>query len=316
MQKCSKYIYFTNKNMKKSILFIIIIITASCAVKKTKKMDRVISAEELKSTREFFNGLGEIYKPDDDVQQVKEIISGIVCYTFTPPSINNNRLMLYVHGGSFALGGIESHKAMMTHLAKTTQTKIIFVEYGLAPENPFPKGVNDFLEVYKTLVSKNANKKIFVGGDSAGCGIILSSIGKLQNKKIQMPNGVIFISPWLNLYCNSESYFLNKENDPIISKEELVKYANLYIGNSDLKNASPSNLTFPSFPPNLVAVGKSEVLLQDSKDFNEKVKNVQSKSFLMEFENVTHVWPLTDINSKPTKSLFAEISNFLDNETN
>ncbi|MDO6761713.1 alpha/beta hydrolase fold domain-containing protein [Tamlana sp. 2_MG-2023] len=302
--------------MKKLILLIIIITTVSCAVKKTKKMDKIISTEELKSTREFFNGLGKIYKPDVEVQQGQEIISGIVCYSFTPPNINNKRLVLYAHGGSFALGGIESHKAMMTHLAKTTQTKIIFVEYALAPENPFPNGVNDFFEVYKGLKSKNENKKIFVCGDSAGCGIILSSMGKLQNKKIQKPNGVIFISPWLNLYCNSESYFFNKENDPIIKKEELVKYANLYIGNSDLKNVSPSNLSFPSFPPNLVAVGKNEVLLQDSKDFNKKLKNVQSKSFLLEFENVTHVWPLTDINSKSTKSLFTEISNFLDNETN
>ncbi|GGZ32547.1 N-acetylphosphinothricin-tripetide-deacetylase [Echinicola pacifica] len=279
-------------------------------------MDRIISAEELKRTREFFNGLGEIYKPDDNVQQIQETISGIVCYNFTPQNINNNRIMLYAHGGSFALGGIESHKAMMTHLATTTQTKIIFVEYGLAPENPFPKGINDFLEVYKALVSKNENKKIFVGGDSAGCGIILSSMAKLQYEPIQLPNGVIFISPWLNLYCNSESYLLNKENDPIIKKEELVKFANLYRGNIDLKVSSPSNLVFLSFPPNLVAVGKSEVLLQDSKDFNKKVKTIQSKSFLMEFENVTHVWSLTDINSEPTKSLFAEISNFLDNETN
>ncbi|MBU3027046.1 alpha/beta hydrolase fold domain-containing protein [Zobellia galactanivorans] len=299
----------------KKIILLILIITASCAVNKTKKMNNIISTKELKNTRAFFNGLGKIYKPDDKVQLVQNIISGIVCYTFTPSGINNNRVMLYAHGGSFALGGIESHKAMMTHLVKTTQTKIIFVEYGLAPENPFPKGVNDFLEVYEELVSKNENKKIFVGGDSAGCGIILSSIGKLQSDKIRMPNGVILISPWLNLYCNSKSYLSNKENDPILKKEELVRYANLYKGNSDLKNVSPSNLVFSSFPPNLVAVGKSEVLLDDSKDFNEKVKKVQSKSFLMEFENVTHVWPLTDINSKSTKSLFTEISNFLDNET-
>ena len=109
---------------------------------------------------------------------------------------------------------------------------------------------------------------------------------------------------------------LNKENDPIIKKEELVKYVNLYRGNSDLKNVSPSNLVFPSFPQNLFGVGKSEFLLQDSKDFNEKVKNVQSKSFLLEYENVKHVWSLTDINSEATKSLFAEISNFLVNEAN
>lgn len=136
--------------------------------------------------------MGQLYKSDDEVQQVKEVISGIVCYTFIPPNVNNkNKLMFYAHGGSYALGGIKSHKAMMTHLAKTTQTKIIFVEYRLAPENPFPKGVNDFFEVYKEFKSKNENKKIIVGGDSAGCGIILSFIGKLQNEKIQMPNAVV-----------------------------------------------------------------------------------------------------------------------------
>lgn len=302
--------------MKKAISLLLIILTASCAVTKTKKMDTIISVEELKNTREFFNGLGKIYKPDNEVLEVKEVISGVVCYTFTPPNLNANRVLLYAHGGSFALGGIESHSAMMTHLAKATQTKIIFIEYGLAPENPFPKGVNDLFEVYKSLKYKNENIKIFVGGDSAGSGIVVSSMGKMQSDKIQMPNGVILISPWLNLYCNSESYLFNKKNDLILKKEELVKYASLYVGNSSLKQASALNVVFQSFPPNLIAVGKGEVLLQDSKDFNQKVKNVQSKSFLLEFENVTHVWPLTDISSESTKNLFAQISIFLDKETN
>ncbi|MEO7048580.1 MAG: alpha/beta hydrolase, partial [Ferruginibacter sp.] len=165
------------------------------------------------------------------------------------------------------------------------------------------------------LKFKNDKTKIFVGGDSAGCGIVISSIGNWQKDNVQLPDGLVLISPWLNLYCNSESYSLNKESDKILNKEELVKYAGLYIGTSDLKSASPSNLVFTGFPPNLIAVGKDEVLYQDSKDLNEKVKNVQPKSFLLEFENVFHVWPLTDINSQSSKSLLVEISNFLDNET-
>ncbi|MEO9256768.1 MAG: alpha/beta hydrolase fold domain-containing protein [Crocinitomicaceae bacterium] len=299
------------KVMKKSILLILVVITVGCAIKQSKNMKSVISNEELNNSREFFNGLGEIYKPDEDVQQVKEVISGIVYYSFTPSNANANTLMLYAHGGSFALGGIKSHSAMMTHLAKTTKTKIIFVEYGLAPENPFPKGVNDFFKVYKALKSKNAETKIFFGGDSAGSGIVVSALGKLKKDNVQMPNGVILISPWLNLYCNSESYVLNKEKDKILTKEELTKYANLYVGNSDMESASPSNLVFSSFPPNLIAVGKDEVLLQESKDLNEKVKSVQPKSYIFEFENVSHVWPLTDINSDATKKIFLEISNFI-----
>lgn len=291
-------------------------LTVCCSVYKTKNMEQSISKEELKNTRDFFDGLGKIYKSDYEVQQVKEIIYGIVCYTFIPPNANSNRLLLYAHGGSFALGGVESHRAMMTHLAKATQTKIIFVEYGLAPENPFPIGVNDFFRVYKSLKSNFGDKKFFLGGDSAGGGIVVSAIGRMQDDKVQMPNGVILISPWLNLYCNSETYAQNKENDPVLNKEELVKYANLYMGNSNLKKASPSNEDFKSFPPNLVAVGKNEVLLQDSRDFKAKIKNIQPKSSLLEYDSVTHVWPLTDIGSDHAKSLFMEISNFLDDETN
>jgi len=302
--------------MNKSLLLLLMTLTSGCTTYKSKKMEHTISTEELKNTREFFNGLGRVYKPDDEVKQIKDTISGIVSYTFIPPNANNNRLLLYAHGGSFSLGGIESHMAMMTHLAKATQTKIIFVEYGLAPENPFPKGVNDFFAVYKSVMGNMRGKKVFLGGDSAGGGIVISTIARMQDDKIQMPDGIILISPWLDLSCNSETYTLNKERDSILNKEELLKYANLYIGNSNLKSASPSNESFRSFPPNLVAVGKDEVLLQDSRDFNGKVKIVQHKSSLLEFESVTHVWPLTDINSEPTNRLFLEITNFLNNETN
>lgn len=48
--------------MKKVISVLLIILTASCAVTKTNKMDTNISVEELKSTREFFNELGKIYE--------------------------------------------------------------------------------------------------------------------------------------------------------------------------------------------------------------------------------------------------------------
>ncbi|WP_170283936.1 alpha/beta hydrolase fold domain-containing protein [Flagellimonas olearia] len=274
-------------------------------------MEATISKEELKQTRTFFNSLGAIYPPSDGVTVDKERINGIVTYTFSPQDAKQNKILLYAHGGSFALGGIESHKAFMSHFAKNTHTKIILVAYGLAPEYPYPHGIKDFKSVYQEVCTRNKEKSIFVGGDSAGGAIVVSFIHELEKDNLSQPDGVILISPWLNLNCNTESYVYNKDKDPILTKTELKKYAVLYAGREKINVVAPSNLSFSTFPPCLVMVGKNEILYDDGRNFAKTIKGIQPNSDFLEFEEVTHVWPLTNISSRPTQKLFKKINGFL-----
>ncbi|MGO4255641.1 alpha/beta hydrolase [Marmoricola sp. RAF53] len=81
--------------------------------------------------------------------------------------------LMFVHGGGFALGDLESHDAACRVLAERAGIQVLAVDYGLAPENPFPGPVEDCFAAYRWLVENaeavNADPtRLAVGGDSAG----------------------------------------------------------------------------------------------------------------------------------------------------
>lgn len=260
--------------------------------------------EEIKNRRKAFNQLGSLYPAAEQVHIEKVHIQGINCYWFTPLSVETDTVILYLHGGAFVLGSIDSHRAMVSHFAAAFKKKILFAEYSLAPEKPFPAAVNDLLTVYDHVRSS----KVVVMGDSAGAGIAASFIAALPGKQ---PAGVIMLSPWLNLACDNASYELNAQTDPVLSKEYLYKSALLYAG-VYINKANPDNIAFRQFPPVLVLVGSGEVLLDDSRNFAQEIKEVQDHVILSIYDGQNHVWPLSDISSEGSQKAIAEMKSFIE----
>lgn len=85
------------------------------------------------------------------------------------------------------MGSINSHKAMVSQIAKATDSKILFMEYSLTSENPFPVAINEIVNVYKELLKSYSKSKITVMGDSAGGGLVVSSIHSIIENKLQLP---------------------------------------------------------------------------------------------------------------------------------
>ena len=81
--------------------------------------------------------------------------------------------LMFIHGGGMALGNLDSHDGACRHLAERSGVQVLSVDYALAPEHPFPAGVNDCFAAYQWLV-KNADavnadpERLAVGGDSGG----------------------------------------------------------------------------------------------------------------------------------------------------
>ncbi|SHF09574.1 alpha/beta hydrolase fold [Fodinibius roseus] len=134
-------------------------------------------------------------------------------------------------------------------------------------------------------------------------------------EKLQMPSRVVLISPWLNLKCNTESHKRRKEMDPILTTDMLLEYANYYAGD-DLDEADPSQLSFTSFPPLFILVGSNEILFGDSKLFYEKVKSLQPRTKMKEYEDQNHVWLLADIGSQASQDALTDIEKFIAKATN
>ncbi len=264
---------------------------------------------QIQETRKFFDQLGNSYPPNETVTITNELIDNVPCYWFTPPTIDSRDIILYLHGGSYALGSLQSHKAMITHFAASLKRKILFAEYALAPEHPFPQGRNDVTSVYTAIAATHPDVNLFLIGDSAGGGILISSLHDIYNSHVKIPSGIVLISAWLDLSCENESYHTRK--DPILTQEEMKIYAGYY-GQDRIREADPSQLTFTQLPPVLIMVGTQEVLFDDSLHFYQKMSTIQPQTNLMVFEDQTHVWMLTDIHSAAAINALENIKTFIE----
>jgi len=274
----------------------------------SKKVNTDLDA--VNADRAAFNGLGHIYPPDSSVEISEESMEGVDCYWFVPRDSDKNKIVIYLHGGMFVLGSIESYKAMVSYFASAFSTRILFVEYGLAPENPFPIGINDVLKAYRELIRRHPGAQITVMGDSAGATLAATLVKRASEENLQMPARVILLSPWLSLKGGTESYETKKKLDPILTKDKLMEYAGYYAGNN-WKEADAAQFTFTAFPPLLILVGSNEILLDDSKLFYEKIKSVQSDTQIKEYENQVHGWPLMDIKSDASKEALTRMEKFI-----
>lgn len=295
--------------MQTAVHFLIILLISTTMKAQTIVKNTINS---VNNDREFFETLGKIYPVSPAIKISETEISNVKCYWFQPQSSNTENILVYLHGGSFAYGSINSHKAMVSHIAKNTKTKILFIEYSLAPEYPFPVAVSEIVKVYRELLRANPKSEITFIGDSAGGGLTVSSIHSMNENNLKLPSSIILISPWLNLKCNTNSYNTRQHLDPILTKENLLEYAQYYIG-SNGSLADPSELLFNSFPPTFLLVGTNEVLYDDARNFYNYIKPIQNNTTFKEYQDQTHVWLLTDIGSDASKETLRDISDFLNN---
>jgi len=263
-------------------------------------------------SRKGFENLGKIYNKADNVTISKEIIEHVDCYWFKyHEKLNTNKLVIYLHGGGFVLGSIQSHQALVSHLAKHLSVPVLFVEYSLAPEKPYPNAIDDVLSVYDYLLHQNPKIDIIFMGDSAGGGLAVSVISKINERGIRPPEFMVLISPWIDLSCTNESYFTNANSDPVLTKKLSQDFAALYIGDHDLSEVNPIDKMFGQFPPTLIIVGSGEILIDDSKTIYNKIMSQQVKVKLSVYKNQSHVWLLKNIDTEESKQAIKEIRNFI-----
>jgi monoterpene epsilon-lactone hydrolase len=268
---------------------------------------------KIKEARAGFEKLGSNYKMADNIAMEPEFMVGVPCYWIHKRGSRSDRkVIVYLHGGCYALGSINSHKALVSHLASETDSTFLFIEYSLAPEHVYPAAVNEVLLVYHFLSGSKKIRDISFMGDSAGPGLIIAVVSRLNREKNNGRLGAcILISPWIDLRNESSSILSNKNLDPVLSKESLDFFGSIYIGDNNLSAVNPVEAFFGIFPPTLILVGTNEILLDDSKLIYSKISAAQPLTELQIHDNQTHVWLADDIYSDSSRKAIAEIQQFL-----
>ncbi|WP_300462298.1 alpha/beta hydrolase [Desulfobacula sp.] len=233
------------------------------------------------------------FKPDPAVTVEPFHIQAIEAQWLLPSDHNENRIILYVHGGGYIAGSITSHTDLASRIGTAARAKVLLFNYRLAPEHPFPEGLTDVKTVYHWLVETYpAPHRISLVCDSAGAGLGLALLSGLLKQAAPLPACSVLISPWIDLECKNPSHHENREKDPLLSQPVLKKTARLYT-DQDLSNPliSPINNTFSGITPLLIQTGEHEVLIDDSRILAKKLQAVGATVRLEIWEGMFHVWP-------------------------
>ena len=218
---------------------------------------------------------------------------GVPAEWIAAPGAVQDRAILYLHGGGYVIGSINTHRAMIARIARASNARALAIDYRLAPEHPFPAAVDDATAAYKWLLAEGYEPgKIVIAGDSAGGGLTLAALVALRDSGVPMPAGAVPISPWTDLEGTGESVRSRAAKDPMVTQANLAESAKQYYGAHDPKDplVSPLHANFRGLPPMLIHVGDAEILLDDSTRVAERAKLAGVKVELEVWDDMIHVW--------------------------
>ena len=198
-----------------------------------------------------------------------------------PQDQRRGGVVLYLHGGGYTCGSLEYAKGFAATLASECGVKVFCAAYRLAPENRFPAALDDALEAYRYLLKKGYGpRQIVFCGESAGGGLIYALCLKLKELGMELPCGLIGISPWTDLTGSGASYEAHKDIDPSMTKALLEFYAKCYTDDPTDPLCSPLFGDLTGLPPSLLFVGGDEVMLDDARLLHEKLLQCGCRSRL------------------------------------
>jgi len=270
---------------------------------------------DVRKERAELDGLGAMFKLPKGIQTVKELADGVPAEWLVPPVVADGRVVLYLHGGSYVAGSINSHRSLAANIAVAAKARVLIIDYRLAPEHPHPAAVGDAVTAYKWLINNQVDPRhLAVAGDSAGGGLALALLISLRDGKIPLPAACVCLSPWTDLAFTGETWKSKAAVDLIIYAYKELEFAGMYLGGLDAKSplASPLYANLKGLPPLLVQVGTDEVLLSDSRTFVDRAKAAGVNAVIDEWEKMQHVWQFAAGFIPEGRRAVARIGEFID----
>ncbi|TRO97051.1 alpha/beta hydrolase [Glycocaulis profundi] len=206
------------------------------------------------------------------VSVARTVLGGRPALALTPAKMRPGALV-YLHGGGYSRGSPQSHKPLISRLAASFELKTFAPDYRLAPENPFPAGLDDAVAAIRAAREETGGP-IVLAGDSAGGGLALAAAIRLRQLGLDLPEAMILFSPWTDLSLSGESVETKADADPMLKPDFLRAGAALYLGGrrADDPAVSPLFADLSGLPPTLIQAGGDEVLLDDSTRLAERME--------------------------------------------
>jgi acetyl esterase/lipase len=263
----------------------------------------------------------ELFWNDQQACETQDVsANGVPVRWIKAPGADEQRVLIYLHGGGFKMGSLTSHHDLMVRLSEAAGCRVLGVDYRLLPEHAFPEPLLDVLAVYDWLVAQGFEpNQLAIAGDSAGGGLAAATLLALRDKGRALPAAAVLLSAWTDLSASSESYQTRAEADPIHQRPMIVALAAQYLGgDGDPLNplASPLHGELAGLPPLLLQVGDRETGLDDSTLFANKAREAGVAVELQVWPQMIHVFQQFAEELPEAREAIASIGVFLRQQWN
>jgi len=236
--------------------------------------------DSLKGSRQAYRQMCRAFTPPHPSTLAIEDLSlaGVAVRAYQPrvaPPLAGWPCILYLHGGGWVVGDLDSHDFICTELADTLGVLVVAVDYRLAPEHPFPAGFEDCLAVWRHLADLPFAidpRRRAVAGDSAGGNLAAALCLALRDAGQPQPRAQVLIYPALGGPAHLPSRD-ECSDAPLLSSSDLQRYDALY-----LQGADPTPYAAPlladdlkGLAPVFVAVAQWDPLRDDGVLYSERL---------------------------------------------
>jgi acetyl esterase/lipase len=241
-------------------------------------------------------GAGEQSKKLYPVNVAADTIAGVPVRVVTPLTDapeKSNRVLINLHGGGF-----DSDSGSLTEsipIANLTGTKVIAVLYRLAPEHPFPAGLDDAVAVYKELLKTHKSNHIGIYGTSAGAILTAEVTSKLKQLNLPLPGATGIFSGMGDFSQAGDSialYGLNGFSGHLEPPKSDTPHNEYYTGSTDPKDPvlSPLYADHTGFPPTLFVTSGRDLLLSGTTILHRAYLRAGVDAELVLFEALPHAF--------------------------
>ncbi|WP_120005595.1 alpha/beta hydrolase [Nesterenkonia muleiensis] len=262
--------------------------------------------------RSIFDEWHQPTREPEGVTYAEETVGGVPGIWCRPLGADTTKVLLYTHGGGFAVGSASSHRKLAAHIAKALGVEAFVLDYRRAPEHPHPAGLEDTVSVFIALNDTGvAAENITTIGDSAGGNLAVATALALKDRGKPLPGRVIVFSPWLDMENAGETLVTNDVTDALITVPLLEGMIAGVLGDQTSPKAPLANPLygdFTGFPRLYIAVGGDESLLDNSTRLATLAEQAGVDVTLSVVEGQQHVFPFNAGRTTPANDEITRIA--------
>ena len=187
------------------------------ALRDRRKASAGQAPPTLAERRAAFVPGDRLHPVPDDVLVTEVTAGGVPAHWLAAPGADAGRVLLFLHGGGYELGSLRSDGELAARLGRASGMRVLFPEYRLAPEHPFPAAINDVLAAWRWLRAGQglSAASMAVAGDSAGGGLAVALLVATRDAGQALPAAAALMSPTVDLTSSGASMTERADQDPV-----------------------------------------------------------------------------------------------------